>query len=122
VLEHLRDPWAVLRAAAGLLEPGGTAVVSLPNVRYWETFWQLAVRNTWPTRSQGIFDRTHLRWFTLRDAWNLLDEAGLTVERVERVYRLKPVGSRFDQRLGVLDRLPGRSFFAFQHLLVGKRP
>jgi methionine biosynthesis protein MetW len=121
VLEHLRDPWTVLRAAAGLLEPGGTAVVSLPNVRYWETFWTLAVRNTWPTRTQGIFDRTHLRWFTLRDAWGLLDQAGLTVERVERVYRLRPVGSRFDHRLGVLDRLPGRSFFVFQHLLVGRR-
>jgi methionine biosynthesis protein MetW len=121
VLEHLRDPWGVLRAAAGLLEPGGTAVVSLPNVRYWETFWTLAVRNTWPTRTQGIFDRTHLRWFTLRDAWGLLDQAGLSVERVERVYRLRPVGSRLDRRLRVLDRLPGRSFFVFQHLLVGRR-
>jgi methionine biosynthesis protein MetW len=121
VLEHLRDPWTVLRSAAGLLDRDGAAVVSLPNVRYWETFWTLAVRNTWPTRTQGIFDRTHLRWFTLRDAWGLLDQAGLTVERVERVYRLRPVGSRLDHRLSLLDRVPGRSFFVFQHLLVGRR-
>src|SRR5947209_871322 len=38
VLEHLRDPWRVLRVFAGMLNPGGSAVVSVPNVRHWETF------------------------------------------------------------------------------------
>src|SRR3954469_11702947 len=38
-LEHLRDPWTALARAAELLEPGATAVVSLPNVRFFETFW-----------------------------------------------------------------------------------
>src|SRR5919201_405087 len=38
VLEHLVDPWRALRAYAALLEPGGTAVVSLPNVAHWSTY------------------------------------------------------------------------------------
>ena len=121
VLEHLRDPWGVLRRAAALLPAGGTAIVSLPNVRYWETFWILARHNTWPRRAEGIFDATHLRWFTLRDAWSLLDQAGLEVVQVERQMRLRGRGSRWDRAVGRLARLPGRSFLTFQHVLVGRR-
>jgi methionine biosynthesis protein MetW len=121
VLEHLRDPWTVLRRAAALLPAGGTAIVSLPNVRYWETFWVLARHNTWPRRAEGIFDATHLRWFTLRDAWALLDQAGLDTVAVHRQMRLRARGSRWDGAVGRLARLPGRSFLTFQHILVGRR-
>jgi SAM-dependent methyltransferase len=121
VLEHLRDPWTVLRRAAALLPAGGTAIVSLPNVRYWETFWVLARHNTWPRRAEGIFDATHLRWFTLRDAWALLDQAGLETVGVERQMRLRGRGTRWDGAVGRLARLPGRSFLTFQHILVGRR-
>lgn len=119
VLEHLVDPWRVLASATALLEPGGTVVVSLPNVRYWETFWQLGVRGTWPRRSLGIFDRTHLRWFTLRDAYGLLDAAGCDVVHVDRLLRLSPEGPV--RTSAVLGRLPGRTFLTFQHVLTGTR-
>jgi 2-polyprenyl-3-methyl-5-hydroxy-6-metoxy-1,4-benzoquinol methylase len=118
VLEHLRDPWTALRRAVALLEPGGTVVVSLPNVRFFETFWQLGVRGRWPRRAHGIFDRTHLRWFTLRDARELLEGAGLEVGEVRPLIRVRPGGSRFDRRFGWLARTPLAPFFAFQYLLA----
>jgi SAM-dependent methyltransferase len=125
VLEHLVDPWSALRAFAALLDPGCRAVVSLPNVRYWETFWALGRHGTWPRRKVGIFDETHLRWFALHDIYVLLDQAGLEVEEVSRQMRLTPQGSpRFDPYLQQLDRVPGvRAFFTFQHVVAGrKRP
>jgi methionine biosynthesis protein MetW len=115
VLEHLRDPWTVLARFAELLEPGATAVVSLPNVRYWEMFWQVGARGTWPLRSQGTFDRSHLRWFTLFDAHGLCEHAGLEVEAVARVMRLRPRGSRVDRWLPAVP--PLRTFLTFQHVL-----
>jgi methionine biosynthesis protein MetW len=115
VLEHLRDPWTVLARFAELLDAGGTAVVSLPNVRYWETFWQVGARGTWPLRSQGTFDRGHLRWFTLFDAHGLCEHAGLEVEAVARVMRLRPGGSRVDRWLPAVP--PLRTFLTFQHVL-----
>jgi methionine biosynthesis protein MetW len=120
-LEHMRDPWWALACAAELLEPGATAVVSLPNVRFFETFWQLGVRGRWPRREQGVFDRTHLRWFALRDARELLEGAGLAVVRVDLLIRIRPKGSRFDPWFAWLRRTPLRELFAFQIVLVGER-
>jgi methionine biosynthesis protein MetW len=119
ILEHLVDPWRVLRDAAETLPVGGHVVLSLPNVRYWETFWQLGVKGTWPKRSLGIFDRTHLRWFTLRDAYDLLDQAGCDVTAVDRHLRVRPTGRPLRARIA--QRLPGRTLLTFQHVLVGRR-
>jgi methionine biosynthesis protein MetW len=120
-LEHLRDPWTVLARAAELLEPGAAAVVSLPNVRFFEALWQLVVRGRWPLREQGIFDRTHLRWFALPDARELLEGAGLRVVGVEPVIRIRPLGSRFDRWFAWLARTPLRELFAFQFVLAAER-
>jgi 2-polyprenyl-3-methyl-5-hydroxy-6-metoxy-1,4-benzoquinol methylase len=122
VLEHLRDPWLVLRQAVRLVRPGGSAVVSLPNVRFWDMFWQVGKRATWPQHDHGLFDRTHLRFFTVWDARGLLDQAGLDVVEVAPQYRLRREPSSFDRRLRILDRTKNLgAFFAFQYVLRGVR-
>jgi SAM-dependent methyltransferase len=120
-LEHMRDPWTVLARAVELLEPDGVVVVSLPNVRFFETFWELGVRGRWPRRGFGVFDSGHLRWFTRRDAERLLTGAGLDVVEVRPVIRIRPVGSRFDRWFAWLGRTPLRELFAFQFVLAGAR-
>jgi methionine biosynthesis protein MetW len=119
VLEHLRDPWTVLAETVRLLDPGGTAVVSLPNVRYWETFLQLGLHGTWPRRDEGIFDRSHLRWFTRSDAIALMEQAGLEVTRVEPRYRLRPGDWRTEVQGRRFARTPLAAFFVFQYVLAG---
>jgi len=124
VLEHLADPWAVLRRFAAIVEPGGTAVVSLPNVRHWETVFAIAVQGRFPRRNEGVFDRTHLRWFTLHDAWSLVDQAGLRVEAVERRIRYRRVGGAKETPAArLLARLPGpRAFLTYQHVIRARKP
>lgn len=120
VLEHLVDPWATLRAAVKSLAPGGAVIVSLPNARFWLTFWYLGVRGTWPRREVGVHDATHLRWFTRRDACALLHQANLTVESISANYKVNYYAKPVDRALAPLLRhLPLREFFAAQHLLVG---
>ncbi len=122
VLEHLRDPWSALATLAQRLVPGGAAIVSLPNVRYWETFVQLGVRGRWPVRDEGIFDRTHLRWFTLGDARQLLEGAGLTVVSVEPLYRLWPHNWRTHRQARWFARTPLAPFLVFQYVICAVRP
>jgi trans-aconitate methyltransferase len=113
ILEHLPDPWTTLRQYTQHLQPGATAVISLPNVNHWSTYMYLA-RGTWPRKPEGIFDATHLRWFTRRDAVDLLEQAGLTPHTVVRRRWLLHRGSRFD-RLA-----PPITPFTFQHVIAAK--
>ena len=122
VLEHLRDPWTVLARFASLVGPGDPVLVSLPNIRFWETFWAIGRHGVFPRADQGIFDATHLRWFTLSDAIGLLDRSGV---EYETVYRQMRWGRHFhterDRRVRVLERTPLRPFFTYQHVLRGRR-
>jgi 2-polyprenyl-3-methyl-5-hydroxy-6-metoxy-1,4-benzoquinol methylase len=119
ILEHLVDPWATLRRCAAALRPGGTAVVSLPNVGHWSTYAHL-LGGTWPRKPEGIFDATHLRWFTLRDARELLAQADLETRTVVRRGWIAWRGSRADALVPPLLKVPGiRTLFTFQHVLAG---
>jgi SAM-dependent methyltransferase len=118
VLEHLVDPWAALANAVEILDSGGTAVVSLPNVQYLKTLLTL-VRGTWPREDDGLFDRTHLRWFTLRDARTLLEQAGLEVVAVDSRYWFHGRTLRLVRIAGRLGLAP---FLAGQFVLVGRKP
>ncbi|MGZ3452221.1 MAG: methyltransferase domain-containing protein, partial [Polyangiales bacterium] len=84
VLEHLVDPWAAVRRARELLVPGGTLVVSIPNVLHHSVVQDLA-RGRFDYRDAGVLDRTHLRFFTAATARELVEQAGFQVERMERV-------------------------------------
>lgn len=76
VLEHLTDPWAVLSAHARVLSPNGTVVICMPNTEHW-SFAARLLQGTWAYEDQGLFDRTHLRWFTYRSTQAALEGAGL---------------------------------------------
>ncbi|HWQ03100.1 MAG TPA: class I SAM-dependent methyltransferase [Candidatus Nitrosotenuis sp.] len=82
ILEHLADPWGVLRAHAAALVPGGYVVLSVPNVRHFSVAWTLYARGRWRYARSGILDRTHLRFFALADARELVEQAGLVIEQV----------------------------------------
>ena len=68
------------------LAPGGTVIVSVPNVAHlWVRLSLLAGRFDYADR--GILDRTHLRFFTRGSLLALLTGAGLVVDTL----RVTPV-------------------------------
>ena len=120
VLEHLADPWGVLRALVGLLDEGGSVVASLPNAGHLDTLVNLAFRRRWPYRERGIHDETHLRFFALANVRALFAQAGLEVVALRRHYRIVERPHRLN-RLAPLLALPGlRELVAFQYLVLAK--
>jgi glycosyltransferase involved in cell wall biosynthesis len=76
VLEHLRDPWSVLRRHAEVLSDQGTMVICVPNLLHW-SFADRLLRGTWDYEPQGLLDETHLRWFSLDSMREGLEAVGL---------------------------------------------
>ena len=78
VLEHLVDPWELLRRLHGLAADGARVHVSVPNARHWTLLRDLALRGTFGYTEAEHRDVTHLRWFTRRDLVGLLESTGWT--------------------------------------------
>jgi SAM-dependent methyltransferase len=95
VLEHLREPWAALDAAARNLEPGGVLAVAMPNPG---AFQFRLLRARWP----HVDAPRHL----------FLIPAGLLVERA-RAAGLEPVRLTARDRGGIY-----WNRFGWQHALM----
>jgi 2-polyprenyl-3-methyl-5-hydroxy-6-metoxy-1,4-benzoquinol methylase len=81
ILEHLVDPWSLLAKHAEYLTPQGTVLVCMPNVEHW-SFAAKLLTGTFEYEDQGLFDRTHLRWFTPRTMGRALAGAGLELSDI----------------------------------------
>ena len=81
VLEHLLDPLKILRSLRAQMAVDGKLLASLPNSGHWY-FRLMVLLGRFPKEPNGLFDATHLHFFTW-DGWvELFREAGFLVERV----------------------------------------
>jgi SAM-dependent methyltransferase len=64
VLEHLSDPFGVLRHHAEALSPDGMMLICVSNVEHWSLTDRL-LRGAFQYEESGLLDRRHLRWFGL---------------------------------------------------------
>lgn len=116
LLEHLTDPWRVLREASAGLAAGGCVVASIPNVQNLDVLWRL-LRGRWDYRDRGLLDRGHLRFFTMQTIRDLFAQAGLEIVHVGQHY-----GRSFWRELAcVLTGGRARAFFTRQYLVVGRK-
>jgi trans-aconitate methyltransferase len=126
VLEHLVSPEKLLLHLPDLLAEDGTLVVSMPNIRHHSALLSIFISGSFPRRERGIFDNTHLRWFTLKDARQLLESAGFYVEAESYTLRIGDRGGGFINRavqryLGPFASFaPLREFMTYQYVLRAK--
>jgi len=83
ILEHLPDPVDVLRRLLVHLRPGGSVVVSVPNVAHGSLRLAL-LQGRWQYTPTGLLDSTHIRFFTRRSLVQTLRDAGLVGVDVRR--------------------------------------
>jgi 2-polyprenyl-3-methyl-5-hydroxy-6-metoxy-1,4-benzoquinol methylase len=131
VLEHVPDPGSLLaRLLATYLRPGGTLIVSLPNVAHWYVRASLLL-GRWEYADKGILDRTHLRFFSARAAERLLLDTGLRILRRHSTPLPLPVVSAAfapGRPLHPLHALSARltrlrpTLLAYQFVFVGEYP
>ncbi|MAM29277.1 MAG: methyltransferase [Flavobacteriaceae bacterium] len=94
VLEHLLDPYTVLAKMKSKLKHDGLVISSIPNIRYFRTFFKLLFKGEWEYQDEGILDRTHVRFFTKKSILNMYKNAGYATvshEGINGSKSLKPL-------------------------------
>jgi SAM-dependent methyltransferase len=129
VLEHTVDPVASLQRVLSAATPDARVVVSLPNIGHLAARAVIAA-GSFPEHDRGIFDRTHLHFYTRRTAIRLLARAGLrpltitgTPVPLEQIWpRWLPGALRegLMRAQGLMVRLRP-TLFAFQWVIVAER-
>jgi 2-polyprenyl-3-methyl-5-hydroxy-6-metoxy-1,4-benzoquinol methylase len=128
VLEHLRDPERHLTGARRCLAAGGSVIVSFPNIRHVTALRSIYLHGTFPRRDRGLFDRTHLRWFTLRDMREAIERCGYRIDVVDGSLRMRDRGGGLLNRIGdrVLNPVrrlyPVREFLTYQYCVRATTP
>lgn len=119
ILEHLIDSELVLKTiSTNLLKDNGQVIISLPNIAHIELFIQVYIKGTWPRNSRGIFDKTHLTWFTKKDAIKIVENSNLKLIKYYSNSRSRDaIGSKFTFFYRLL-KLINKNWFTFQHIMI----
>jgi Methyltransferase domain len=77
-LEHLKDPWLLLRKIRGQISIDGSVVACIPNAQHWSLQARLNC-GMFKYEDSGLLDRTHLRWFTRFTIIELFQSSGFKI-------------------------------------------
>jgi methionine biosynthesis protein MetW len=121
IIEHLKDPWSLLKNVSSILSSNGLVIASIPNIRHYTTIINLVMKGYWPYRDRGIHDKTHLRFFTWKNIQELFSGSGLRISKVERKYRLLEQPHRYNKYSKFFAFPVIKEFLTFQYIVIAKK-
>ncbi len=116
VLEHLVEPGRVLKNLSRFIRPGGLVMASSPNIAHWRVVREISA-GRFNLADKGVFDRTHLRWFTPATFAAMFEDAGFRIDWVGPV-------TPFSRRTEIISQMTGGRFdhlFMTQIAIAGAR-
>lgn len=122
-LEHLKDPWRVLRRIRETIPAHGAVVACIPNVQHWSMQVRLSVGD-FRYQSSGLLDRTHLRWFSRQTMIEMFNETGYAIEAgIPRIFNepqrdsFLPLIEEMARRAGVDPQIAIQDALPLQYVL-----
>jgi 2-polyprenyl-3-methyl-5-hydroxy-6-metoxy-1,4-benzoquinol methylase len=95
VLEHLYDPWITLKKLQPLLAGDGCVVISLPHAGHNAVIACL-LNGDFEYQPRGLLDKTHIRFFALKNIQRLFNDAGYKIIEADFVVKT-PTQTEFAQ-------------------------
>jgi len=97
VLEHLKDPVAVLTRVKPFLSGDGYIIATVPNFAHASIAFELA-NGRFNYRNTGLLDDTHIRFFTRQTIFETFDKSGFQIVALERGF-VKAEDSEFETKI-----------------------
>lgn len=82
VLEHLYDPWRIIREAKNYLQDEGKIIASIPNIAHASVILSL-LEDEFHYNPSGLLDKTHIRFFTKKSIYNFFESNGYFIEGID---------------------------------------
>jgi 2-polyprenyl-3-methyl-5-hydroxy-6-metoxy-1,4-benzoquinol methylase len=123
VLEHLVDPWTMVEKLSKYLRKDGLLIVSIPNIREWKTLGKIIFKGDFCYESAGgIMDKTHLRFFCKKNAYQMLNTPILSTIYCKPNFMLKVVPEGEKRRiLNLITFRLFEDFLAIQYLFIARK-
>ena len=122
VLEHLYDPWKMLKNIRNGASGNVEVIACIPNAQNWALQACMNGGN-FVYQDSGLLDRTHIRWFTRITIINLFEAAGFRIEAMTARHAQTPspevLGAvrSMAQAVGNNPDLAEQDCLAFQYVL-----
>lgn len=78
ILEHLVNPQKAVLKLSKLLKKSGSFIITLPNIAHW-TARKSILFGSFDYQNSGLFDKTHLHFYTLKSARDFLKKCNLNI-------------------------------------------
>lgn len=120
ILEHLKDPSNILKEFQTYLKDEGQIICSIPNICNWYSRLKIFF-GIWKYERSGIFDQTHLRFFSVKTAHEFIKNSNLKIKEVEYTGNFPPLTfvKFFKLRYFLAKVWP--NMFALQTIIVAKK-
>jgi len=121
ILEHLIDPLKVLKKLAQVLKPHGLILISIPNIRDIKAIYSILMKGRFQYTTEGIFDKTHLRFFCKKDMIDLIKSVDEFT--VLKIFPIQEIASNSPNRK-LFNKLTFRIFEQFlssQYIFIAKK-
>lgn len=81
VLEHMHDPWKVLKNLSERIPKHCRILASIPNIQHWSIQMRL-LNGDFEYADSGLLDRTHVRFFTRKTMIQLFTNNGFSINQL----------------------------------------
>ncbi len=127
IIEHLVNPSLTIKLLNKSLKSNGFWIITLPNIAHWSARL-LILSGNFEYQESGIFDKTHLHFYTFKSAYEfLIQDCNLNIISFDyeltkipilnRFFSLLPIYGPWTQSL-ICRRFP--NFFAYQFIFKGQ--
>lgn len=116
VIEHVKNPHALLSGIYRVLKPKGKLIISTPNIRFSDHLYKLIIKGKFPKTSidTSLYDGGHIHFFTFKDLEVLLSlqkfiiiEIDGIINKIQRGWKGRLVERIFGKKFMLEFRTPG---------------
>lgn len=121
VLEHLYNPNLVIRNMKKYLKKEGKIIASIPNVMHYSVVMNL-INGNWHYEDSGILDKTHVKFFTLKEIQNMFANEGYNIELINgKNIGVTEEGYKFIEKIKEISpQSPIEQFSIYQYIISAK--